>query len=141
METALSYHGWIPEAVYVVTSASLGRSREFEMPLGRCSFARVPQKVFYSGVTRIEKSFGDLSEPSLHAGESFMMASPLKALTDYVYVHRLDWSSAHPIIESLRVDRSSLSGIVTEEFDRLLSNYTSRCVLHFLEGLRKDLNR
>jgi hypothetical protein len=35
------------------------------------------------------------------------MASPLKALADYVYAHRLDWASAGPIIESLRVDESS----------------------------------
>ena len=42
LETALSYHGWIPEAVYAVTSASLGRSREFETPLGHFSFTRIP---------------------------------------------------------------------------------------------------
>ncbi len=141
LETALSYHGWIPEAVYAITSASLGRSREFETPLGRFSFTRVPQKVFYTDVTRIEKSVGGSSEPGLHAGESFLVASPLKALADYVYVHRLDWTSADPIIESLRVDESSMSDMVAEDFDRLLSNYTSLRVLRFLEGLRKDLNQ
>jgi hypothetical protein len=141
LETALSYHGWIPEAVYAVTSTSLERSREFETPLGRFSFTRVPQKIFYTNVTRIDKSVGGSSEPGLPAGESFLVASPLKALADYVYVHRLDWTSADPIIESLRVDESSLSGISVEDFDRLLANYTSRRVLRFLEGLRKDLNR
>jgi hypothetical protein len=141
LETALSYHGWIPEAVYAITSTSLGRSREFETPLGHFSYTRVPQKVFYTGVTRIEKGIAGTNEPGLHAGESFFMGSPLKALTDYVYVRKLDWTSADPIIQSLRIDENSLSGIVAEDFDRLLANYASRRVLRFLEGLRKDLNR
>jgi len=141
LETALSYHGWIPEAVYAITSTSLGRSREIETPLGHFSFTRVPQKVFYTSVIRIEKNVGYTSEPSLYSGESFFVASPLKALTDYIYVHRLDWISADPIIDSLRVDESSLSGIGAEDLNLLLANYTSRRVLRFLEGLRKDLRR
>ncbi|MCX5682268.1 MAG: type IV toxin-antitoxin system AbiEi family antitoxin domain-containing protein, partial [Planctomycetota bacterium] len=58
LETALSYHGWIPEAVYVVTSTSLDRSREFDTPMGHFSFTRVPQKTFYAEVMRVEKEGG-----------------------------------------------------------------------------------
>jgi hypothetical protein len=61
LETALSHHGWIPEAVYTLTSVSMGRSREFETPLGRFSFTRVVQKVFYAEVSRIQVN-GDLSD-------------------------------------------------------------------------------
>ena len=141
LETALSYHGWIPEAVYAITGASMDRSREFETPLGQFSFTRIPQKVFYKEVTRVEKEGGSKNEQGFHISESFLMASPLKALADYVYAHRLDWISANPVIESLRVDESSLSGVKVETFDRLLANYSSRRVRRFLEGLRKDLNR
>jgi len=141
LETALSYHGWIPEAVYAITSASMDRSREFETPLGQFSLTRIPQKVFYKEVTRVEKEGGSKNEQGFHISESFLMASPLKALADYVYAHRLDWISANPVIESLRVDESSLSGVKVEAFDRLLANYSSRRVRRFLEGLRKDLNR
>ncbi len=31
---SLSHHGWIPEAVYAITSVSGDRSREFDTPLG-----------------------------------------------------------------------------------------------------------
>jgi len=141
LETALSYHGWIPEAVYAITSASMDRSREFETPIGHFSFTRTPQKIFYTEVSRIEKEDGSKSESAFHAGESFLMASPLKALADYVYAHRLDWISVGPVISSLRVDESSLAGIKVESFDRLLANYSSRRVRRFLEGLRKDLCR
>jgi len=33
LETALSHHGWIPEAVYAITSVSGDCSREFDTPL------------------------------------------------------------------------------------------------------------
>jgi len=139
LETALSYHGWIPEAVYAITSASMDRAREFETPLGYFSFTRIPQKVFYTEVTRIEKQNG--SETGLRAGESFLIASPLKAMADYVYAHRLDWASTGPVIESLRVDESSLTSIHLEIIDSLIDNYFSRRVQRFLKGLRKDLNK
>ena len=139
LETALSYHGWIPEAVYAITSASMDRAREFETPLGYFSFTRIPQKVFYTEVTRIEKQNG--SETGLRAGESFLIASPLKAMADYVYAHRLDWASTGPVIESLRVDESSLTSITLEIIDSLIDNYFSRRVQRFLKGLRKDLNK
>jgi hypothetical protein len=139
LETALSYHGWIPEAVYAITSASIDRAREFETPFGHFSFTRIPQRVFYTEVTRIEKQAGN--EPSSHSGESFLIASPLKALADYVYAHKLDWTSTRPVIESLRVDESSLAGINLKTVEPLIDNYSSLRVRRFLKGLRKDLNR
>ena len=163
LEAALSCHGWIPEAVYAITSASLDRSREFDTRLGHFSFTRVPQKVFYAEVARVEKDgsgnadgtgygggsgsgsgFADGSGyggPSSHASENFLLASPLKALADYVYVHKCDWNSARPVVESMRVDQGLLAGVGAEEFDRLLANYSSLRVQRFLKGLRKDSKR
>lgn len=131
LETALSYHGWIPEAVHAVTSTSLNRSREFGTPMGHFSFTRVPQETLYSEVTRVEKE----------DDSSFLLASPLKALADYVYVHKCGWNSARPVVESLRVDERSLAGVDLPSFDRLLANYPARRVRQFLKGLRKDLIR
>lgn len=128
LETALSYHGWIPEAVYAVTSTSLNRSREFGTPIGRFSFTSIAQKTFYAEVSRVEKDDG-----------SFLLASPLKALADYVYVHKLDWDSACPVIESLRVEEDSLAGVDASSFERLSENYSAQRARRFLEGLRKDV--
>jgi hypothetical protein len=163
LETALSYHGWIPEAVYAVTSVTLDRSREFDTLLGHFSFTRVPQTTLYAEVARVEKDgsgnadgtgygggsgsgsgFADGSGyggGSFHDVGSFLLASPLKALADYVYAHKCDWDSARPVIESLRVDEGLLVGIEAEAFDRLLTNYSSLRVRRFLAGLRKDLCR
>ena len=131
LETALSYHGWIPEAVYTVTSACMDRSREFATPLGVFSFTRIPQETFYTEVTRVEGA----------PGEAFLLASPLKALCDYVYARRLDWDSSRPVVGSLRVEEEDLATVKVDEFDRLVGNYSSRRVRRFLEGLRKDVGR
>lgn len=90
--------------VYAITSASMNRSREFDTPLGHFSFTRIPQKVFYTEVTRIEKEVDSKSEPGFYSGESYLTASPMKALADYIYTHRLDWVSINPVIDSLRVE-------------------------------------
>jgi hypothetical protein len=132
LETALSYHGWIPEAVYAVTSVACERSREFDTPLGRFSFTHIPQVTFFEEVARVEKK---------DDSSSFLLASPLKALADYVYVHKCDWDSSRPVVESLRVDEGLLAGVDAAAFGRLLANYSSLRVRRFLSGMRKDLKR
>jgi predicted transcriptional regulator of viral defense system len=129
LETALSYHSWIPEAVQAVTSVSVGRSRTFNTSIGLFSFTRVPQRRFLAGVRRI----------SLNEGSNFFMAIPLKALADYVYVHQLDWYSSFPVVESLRIEYESLIDLSGDLFDEVMSAYKPGRVLRLLTGLRKDL--
>ena len=129
LETALSHHGWIPEAVQAVTSVALGRSRTFNTPVGLFSFTRVPQRRFLSGVRRT----------SVEGGGTFFLATPLKALADHVYVQRCDWSSAAPVVESLRVEEEYLAQLTGELFDEVISAYKPGRVCRFLAGLRKDL--
>lgn len=131
LETALSYHGWIPEAVHTVTSVSLDRSRTFRTPLGHFSFTRIPQATLYEEVARVEGA----------TGGHFFVASPLKALADSVYAHKRDWSSVRPVVESLRVDARLLADIDRGAFDRLAALYASRRVKKFLRGLGRELGR
>lgn len=129
LETALSHHGWIPEGVQAVTSATLERSRTFDTPIGLFSFTRVPQRAFLSGVRRV----------STEGRAAFFMALPLKALADYVYSRRCDWRSGAPVVESLRVEPESLAELTGELFDEVMSAYDPGRVHRFLAGLRKDL--
>lgn len=129
LETALSHHGWIPEGVQAITSVALERSRTFNTPVGVFSFTPVPQRRFLAGVRRIAADGGD----------AFFMAVPLKALADLVYVQRLDWRSAAPVVESLRVEEESLAELTGEQFDEVASAYRPGRVSRFLAGLRKDL--
>ena len=129
LESALSWHGWIPEAVYTLTNVSSGRSKEFKTPLGTFSYNRVPQKIFYAGVERLTDEAGDI----------FLMASPVKALADYVYVNKKDWAGLNPPVESLRIEQEEFESISLAELDALIENYTSLRVRKFLRGLRKEL--
>ncbi len=72
-ETALSYHGLIPDAVYEITSATLKRSREFENDFGRYRYRAIPRKVYPLGIER-----------STEASIPFLIASPTKALCDRI---------------------------------------------------------
>jgi hypothetical protein len=129
LESALSHHGWIPEAVQAITSASLERSRTFETPIGLFSFTCVPQSHLYTEVSRIEED----------SGGAFLLASPLKALADYVYAHRRRWVSLAPVLEDLRVDENAMADLKAESFDALMNHYRTDRVTRFLTGLRKDL--
>jgi predicted transcriptional regulator of viral defense system len=72
-ETALAFHGLIPEAVHEITSATLKRAKEFENVFGRYRYRIVPRKVYSIGIERITE--GDIP---------FLIASPTKALCDRI---------------------------------------------------------
>lgn len=130
LESALSRHGWIPEAVHAITSASFKKSKEFTTPLGIFSYERVPQEVFYAEVERLTDASGNV----------FLMATPLKALADYVYVRKKDWTGIEPAVDSLRIELEELEQVTADAIETLAGNYSNLRVKRFLEGLRKDLS-
>ena len=130
LESALSWHGWIPEAVHAVTSVSFKKSREFKTPLGVFSYDRVPQRVLYSEVERLADASGNV----------FLMAKPLKALADYVYVRKKDWAGIEAVVSDLRIEPEELEQITGGMLDALSGNYCDPRVKRFLERLREDLN-
>ena len=130
LESALSWHGWIPEAVHSITNASFRKSKEFKNPLGLFSYDHIPQELFYSEVKRLTDESGNV----------FLMASPLKALADYVYVRKKDWKGIESVVGSLRVETEELEQVSRDNVEGLISNYSNSRVKRFLEGLRKDLN-
>lgn len=52
-ESALYYHQWIPEAVYMTRCATAKRARTFETSLGLFEYVHVPEYLFYLGVQRV----------------------------------------------------------------------------------------
>ncbi len=130
LESALAYHGWIPEAVHNCTSVTNARPRHFDTPHGRFSYQRIKQTPLMAGVTCDESTRG-----------SFLVATPLKALADIVAARGLDWTDSHPLILSLRIEPDDLETISSEDFDMLDGIYYSKRARVFLAGLRKDLGK
>jgi hypothetical protein len=92
LESALSFHGWIPEATYTTTSVCSKRSKDFDTPLGLFSFTRIPGCNML-GVQRLTDG------PAV-----MLMADPSKALIDYIYVNKLGAHSLHEVASSLRIE-------------------------------------
>jgi len=129
LEAALAAHGWLPEAVETVTSACASRSRMYQTPIGGFRFDRVPQHQLFAGVSRVPR--GD--------AQSAFIATPLKALADYVSVHRTDWHGVEPLLESLRLPRECIAEIDPHACSALAANYRSRRVRRFLIGLGREV--
>ena len=129
LETALSHHGWIPEAVYTITSVCFKRSKEFDTPLGRFNYVHIPSHDFFSGVRRVSSPNG-----------IFFMATPWRALADYVYVHRKKWNGLKPVVEDLRVDPSQLQSADADLLKEIEQASRSSRVKNFIEGIRKELS-
>lgn len=105
-ETALSFYGLIPEAVYEITSATLRRPKEFENDVGRFRYRRVPEKVFPVGIERITESEIPI-----------LIASPTKALCDRIALEpRMrsmkdvrQWAELMRLSETIEIDPDILN--------------------------------
>jgi hypothetical protein len=94
-ETALSWHGMIPEGVREIVSATTKRPAYFENPLGRFRYLKVPAAVYPVGIALVT----DADLPLLLAG-------PTKALCDRV-AREPDFRSVAAVgrwLESARVE-------------------------------------
>jgi hypothetical protein len=111
-ESALAWHGLIPERVEEVTSATLRRPAQFETPVGRFGYRHVPSRVFAIGIERVE----DSQFP-------WLLASPAKALCDAV---ALDAS-----IRSQRDVRAWLDGMRIGELPVLDQEQLAACAASY----------
>jgi predicted transcriptional regulator of viral defense system len=120
-ETALSYHGLIPETVFGIVSASTRKTSRFATAIGRFSYHTVVRRAF-SGYSVVE-----------HNGRHFKIADIEKALVDYVYLHadltkkkdfdslrlnteqchsKVDWKNVESFVR--RIGMTELSNRLTE---------------------------
>ena len=134
LETALWFHGLIPEATREVASVIIERSRRFTTPLGTFSFATVKALEPRAGVTAIE----------IERGAWSFVAEPLRALADLVYLRpEVTWERDGPrfALESLRLEREALTGVSWKRCGEICASLRNRRVVDYLQGLRKELGR
>ena len=124
-ETALAYHGWIPEAVYTTASVTPGRKTlDYNTPvMGRFTFhpLAIHQYQFLIGVER--EKFGILTA---------FIASPLRALFDLIALRKERWASLDWLTTGLRVDEAHLLELTSEDFKTLKPVYKHKAVNEFL---------
>jgi hypothetical protein len=129
LESALAFHGWIPEAVYQVSSVTSARSRTFSTPLGVFSFRRVPALAPRAGVEAVAVA---------RDGWAFV-ASPLRAIADTIYLRReITWSRDRLayLTDGLRVEQDDLFTLSFDAADEILDSIRSRRVRDYIHGLK-----
>lgn len=96
-ESALSYYGLIPEAVYQTTSITTRHTYKFDTPVGEFVYSALKPQLF----------FGYALVP--YKNHNICMASPEKALLDFLYKYPHVSTLEH--IEELRLNPDELKKI------------------------------
>lgn len=128
LESALSYHQLIPEAVYMTMSVCFLRNKRFENTVGHFLYHRLPLENFFIGVDYVEQ------------GENqFLMASPWKALLDYIYCRKENWHDFSPVSGSLRIEEGAFPKITRTQLENLKKYYQSKCMNIFIDAIPGEL--
>lgn len=124
MEWALSFYGMIPERVYTITSATLGRNKEYRTPVGDFAYYTLPSKCYSTGVVQ-KKS------PDFVGG--FLMASPEKALADVVFKTCKNLSKnqlREELIQSKRMDSECFRNLNKALLEEIVNDYNTKSVYY-----------
>ncbi len=112
LESALAHYSLIPEAVYTTTSVTSKRSCEFKTPLGIFSFSKLPPTSYQEGFVRLKTE-----------NAVFMIATPLKALLDKIYLDNRHYTSLAELESDLRVNMDLLQNAVKEMSNKEIVEY------------------
>jgi len=131
-ESALSYHGLIPESVYVTTSVCFqNKIKSYVTPLGDFTFHPIPKATFALGVESLQSK-----------GGSCLMATPLKAFFDIVYQKKKFYSSLLDVEKDLRIEPDNLVDLVrkhrTEDLEKLALSYRKKTCEQLFKVLLKE---
>lgn len=132
METALAFHGWIPEAVFATVSVTPKRkSKEVDHSVfGRFSFypLALHKSAFLTGVERQTIS-----------NQAVLVAKPLRALLDLVAYKKLKWQGMGWIMNGMRIEQDHLLQTPKKEFAALRKVYKHKAARDFLEQLATEV--
>jgi hypothetical protein len=132
LDSALQYHGLIPEHVEAVASVTTGRSRAFDTPVGRFTYRQIPLAAFHIGMSRVEES----------PGKAFLVAVAEKALADKIFDER-NIGAASPgrmmsyLLDNLRLDQTGLMQLDPRLVREIAGRYRSRKLKILAEALER----
>ncbi|MDF1754875.1 MAG: hypothetical protein P1U89_18960 [Verrucomicrobiales bacterium] len=135
LETALEYHGLIPERTAEVTSICLGKAsrklKRFETPLGRFSYRPVNERAFSYGF-RLESA----------DGFNYQLAEPEKAVCDRIALVRGLQSVDKVrslVLDDLRIDPEALKTFRLPMVNEIAARYQRRNLKAFALWLAREM--
>jgi len=134
MESALGFHGLIPEAVPMTLSVAPGR-RTLTVTndlVGRYKFVPLALRRghFLEGVGRYEFSLQ-------HA----LVAEPLRAMLDIVAMRRLEPAAMTDFVASMRIDLDELGPVEPGFWEAMSETYLHIRMRRCIEALREELRQ
>jgi hypothetical protein len=132
LETALSYHGLIPERVYEIASMTTKSARKFSTPLGSFTYTKLALPYYAYGIDSVK----------LANDQYALIASPEKALFDKIVttsgvLFRSRKSVLEYLVENLRVDEDTLRKLDTKTMETWLANsFKKESLLMVVETLK-----
>lgn len=126
-EWALSYYKMIPEGVYVVTSASVAKSKIFETDVGTFEYTCLSHDRYAVGIDQKENAAG-----------SFIIATPEKALADLIHLKSKKLMGRDlllDLIESRRMEEDVLKNLDKKLLCEIAENYHSKAVINLVNVL------
>ena len=132
LETALSHHGWIPEAVHVTASIVPGtKSSDVEdSELGRFSFHPLATQ---------QGHFLELVARTTINHQTMLLAEPLRALLDLVCLRKQEWQGLEWLEQGLRIEPEWLRAVTGAQLRTLKLVYKQKRMQHFLGELEQAL--
>lgn len=132
-EYALSFYGLIPERVYTITSASTSRNKEFETPLARFSYTKVPLRAYPLGIEwKFDENDG-----------GYMIATAEKALCDKIYSDKRVSNIKKDEIEiyledDLRIDIDDLKSLDSKLIWKISMAYSSKTLQQIASIIKRS---
>lgn len=133
--SALVYHKWIPKKIETITSVFSGQNgsgtRNFYVP-GIGEFSHDPIQ------TRKDGQVDGVRNVTVGNNE-FLMATPLRALVDYAFINKINFTSISFLTNGIGVDAEKLKSLTEEDFNEISCTYKSKKAIMFLEALGSEL--
>ena len=132
-ESALSFHGWIPEAVRSIISISAKKKSviyQHDM-MGKYEFKcmKVKPGYFYQSVTRHKLD-----------NQIAMIAEPVRALMDLIHLRKIPWQGLDYLTDGLRIDKYQIKSIPLLSFKSMLDVYKGKRERNFIKKLVSSLD-
>jgi predicted transcriptional regulator of viral defense system len=134
LDSALSYHGLIPERVFEISSVTVKQSRSFSNATGVYHYIHLPLPYYSFGIINVQ----------FDSNQSVMLASAEKALFDKVITSKgvvfRSLTQAHQyLLENLRLDVEGLKKLKLEEMRLWLNNAPKKESLFYVLKLIESL--
>lgn len=126
METALNWHGIVPEGVYTIESVGTRKTSSFDTPLARFNYRKLKAELYF-GYDLVQSNHG-----------VFRMACLEKAVLDYLYLNPNLRSKED--FESLRWNASRLAVLDFDRLQRFAAVFNSPSVEEKVERLIRVAN-